>query len=95
MRLSIRNTILAVLVLALGFGPSACRKDAGGRAGTAAGKGDRMMEVKRGLFGRLADGEAIDIYTLTNKSSGIEARVMTYGATLVSLRLPEIGRAHV
>jgi len=89
MRLSIRNTILAVLVLALGFGPSACRKDAGGRAGTAAGKGDRMMEVKRGLFGRLADGEAIDIYTLTNKSSGIEARVMTYGATLVSLRLPD------
>ncbi len=40
------------------------------------------------LFGRLADGTAVDIYTLTNKS-GIEARVMTYGATLVSLRLPD------
>src|SRR4030042_1953286 len=39
------------------------------------------------LFGRLADGTAVDIYTLTNRS-GIEARVMTYGATLVSLRLP-------
>ncbi len=41
------------------------------------------------LFGRFADGEAVDIYTLTDKSSGIEARVMTYGATLVSLRLPD------
>ena len=40
------------------------------------------------LFGRLADGTAVDIYTLTNKS-GIEARVMTYGAILVSLRLPD------
>ena len=40
------------------------------------------------LFGRLVDGTAVDIYTLTNKS-GIEARVMTYGATLVSLRLPD------
>ncbi|HUT07418.1 MAG TPA: aldose epimerase family protein [Candidatus Latescibacteria bacterium] len=40
------------------------------------------------LFGRLADGTAVDIYTLANKSR-IEARVMTYGATLVSLRLPD------
>jgi len=40
------------------------------------------------LFGRLADGTAVDIYTLTNKS-GIEARIMTYGANLVSLRLPD------
>ncbi len=40
------------------------------------------------LFGRLVDGTAVDIYTLTNRS-GIEARVMTYGATLVSLRLPD------
>ena len=88
MRISVRNTTLAVLVLALAFGPFACRKDAGGLAGTAAGQGGRMMEVKRELFGRLADGTAVDIYTLTNKS-GIEARVMTYGAILVSLRLPD------
>jgi aldose 1-epimerase len=88
MRTSARNAALAVLVLALVFGTSTCRKDAGGQAGTAAGRGDRMMEVKRELFGRLADGTAVDIYTLTNKS-GIEARVMTYGATLVSLSLPD------
>jgi aldose 1-epimerase len=88
MKISVRNTILAVLVPALAFGTFACRKDASGPAGIAADKGGRMMEVKRELFGRLADGAAVDIYTLTNKS-GIEARVMTYGAILVSLRLPD------
>jgi len=89
MRISVRNTTLAVLVLALAFGTFACRKDAGGPAGTAADKGGHMLEVKRELLGHLADGAAVDIYTLTNKASGIEARVMTYGATLVSLRLPD------
>lgn len=47
-----------------------------------------MTQVKREVFGRLADGAAVNIYKLTNRS-GIEARVMTYGATLVSLRLPD------
>lgn len=88
MRTSAQKMTLAVLALALAFGTVACRKHAGGPAGTAADKGGQMLEVKRGLFGRLADGTAVDIYTLTNKS-GIEARVMTYGATLVSLRLPD------
>jgi aldose 1-epimerase len=46
------------------------------------------MPVKHEPFGRLPDGTAIDIYTLTN-AHGIEARIMTYGATLVSLRLPD------
>lgn len=88
MRTSAQKMTLAVLALALAFGTVACRKHAGGPAGTAADKGGQMLEVKRELFGRLADGTAVDIYTLTNKS-GIEARVMTYGATLVSLRLPD------
>jgi aldose 1-epimerase len=79
---------LAVLALALVFGTSACRKDAGGPGRNAVNKGGQMLEVKTAPFGRLSDGTAVDIYTLTNKS-GIEARVMTYGATLVSIRLPD------
>lgn len=47
-----------------------------------------MSQVTNTLFGRLPDGAAVDIYTLLN-ANGIEARVMTYGATLVSLRLPD------
>lgn len=39
------------------------------------------------LFGRVED-EKVEIYTLTN-AHGIEARIMTYGATLVSLKTPD------
>jgi aldose 1-epimerase len=43
--------------------------------------------IKRASFGRV--GEAtVEIFTLTN-AHGIEARIMTYGATLVSLKAPD------
>jgi len=47
-----------------------------------------MSQVTSGLFGRLPGGEAVEIYQLLNRN-GLEARVMTYGATLVSLKLPD------
>ena len=46
------------------------------------------MKIKRDHFGRLADGTAVDIYTLTN-ASGLEARITTFGAILVSLKVPD------
>lgn len=39
-------------------------------------------------FGRTKGGQAVEIYTLKNRR-GAEARVMTYGATLVSLKVPD------
>ena len=35
-----------------------------------------------------ANGKPVEIYTLTNKT-GMEARIMTYGGTVVSLRVPD------
>jgi aldose 1-epimerase len=46
------------------------------------------MAVQKAPFGKTADGKAVEIYTLTNKN-GLEARIMTYGATLVSLEVPD------
>ena len=43
---------------------------------------------KRESFGSTKGGEAVEIYTLRNRR-GAEARVMTYGATLVSLKVPD------
>jgi aldose 1-epimerase len=43
--------------------------------------------IIKASFGR-AGGQAVDIYTLRN-AHGIEARIMTYGATLVSLKTPD------
>ena len=39
-------------------------------------------------FGRTASGRLVEIYTLTN-SKGAEARIMTYGGTIVSLKMPD------
>jgi aldose 1-epimerase len=44
--------------------------------------------VTKEPFGKLADGMAIEIYTLRN-SKGAEARIMTYGGIVVSLKVPD------
>lgn len=46
------------------------------------------LNVRKDQFGKLADGRPVDIYTLTNPQ-GLEARVTPYGATLVSMRVPD------
>ena len=46
------------------------------------------MEIQKGLFGTTPDGTSIEIYTLVN-TKGLKARLMTYGATLVSLEVPD------
>lgn len=44
--------------------------------------------VKRSGFGSMPDGAGVSLYTLTN-SHGMEAKIMTYGGILVSLRTPD------
>jgi aldose 1-epimerase len=44
--------------------------------------------VRREDFGRTPDGRAVALYTLTNRG-GAEARVITYGGTIVSLKVPD------
>ena len=46
------------------------------------------MEIQKAPFGQTPDGAAVEIYTLTN-DKGLRARLMTYGATLVSLEVPD------
>lgn len=43
--------------------------------------------VQKQSFGKTADGKAVDIYTLTDGK--IEARIMTYGGIVVSLKTPD------
>ena len=82
-----KRTTLAAL-LALAFLVPACKNGTETPRAAAAGEGGPTMDVRKELFGRLPDGTAVDIYTLTNKA-GLEARVMTYGAILVSLKTPD------
>jgi aldose 1-epimerase len=86
--MSARKTALAALALVLVSFVPACKNGTETPQGTAAVQGGPTMDVKKEAFGRLADGTAVDIYTLTNRA-GIEARITTYGAILVSLKLPD------
>src|SRR5215813_571861 len=44
-------------------------------------------QITKAPFGTTG-GKPVDIYTLTN-SKGVEARIMTYGGTVVSLEVPD------
>jgi aldose 1-epimerase len=81
--------LLALIALFVLAGASACRKpETPPAADAAAAKGQPTMNVTKAPFGSLPDGTAVDIYTLVN-ARGLRARIMTYGATLVSLELPD------
>ncbi len=46
--------------------------------------------VTRSSFGAMPDGTAVDLFTLTN-GNGVEVRVITYGAIVVSIKTPDRG----
>lgn len=46
------------------------------------------VDVEKTEFGKTSEGVAVDLYTLTN-DSGMEVRVMTYGATLIGVDVPD------
>lgn len=79
---------LATAIMILGFGLSSCKKKTETASPEHPTKGAMAMEVKKEVFGVLPSGKTVDIFTLIN-AGGIEARVMAYGATLVSLNLPD------
>ena len=46
------------------------------------------MALQKMIFGQTAEGKRVDLYTLTN-SGGMEVKITTYGATVVSLVVPD------
>jgi aldose 1-epimerase len=46
------------------------------------------MTLQKLTFGQTADGKRVDLYTLTN-AAGMEVKITTYGATVVSLVVPD------
>ncbi|MCD4823302.1 MAG: galactose mutarotase [Phycisphaerae bacterium] len=45
------------------------------------------MDIKKELFGKLANGEEVDLYILTN-DNGLEVRITNYGGIITSLKTP-------
>ena len=50
-------------------------------------RGETKSNMQKQAFGK-TEGQSVELYTLTN-GNGIEARITNYGATLVSLRVPD------
>lgn len=46
------------------------------------------MNISKQLFGRTADGAAVDVYTLIN-DNGMEVKITNYGGIIVSLHTPD------
>jgi aldose 1-epimerase len=56
---------------------------------TSHGTGEqKAMSINTESFGKTPDGQEVNLYTLTN-TNGIRARIITYGAILVSLEVPD------
>ena len=49
---------------------------------------EREASIDRAPLGKLPDGTAVELFTLTN-AHGIEVRAITYGGIIVSLRVPD------
>ena len=56
--------------------------------GPAEAEMDKKAGVERGVFGKLDDGTAIEVFTLRN-SKGAAAKIITYGGTLSELWVPD------
>jgi aldose 1-epimerase len=61
---------------------------AGLLVGGATGAPAATPKITRTAFGKLPDGTAIELYTLSN-GRGMTAKIMTYGAILTSLDVPD------
>ncbi len=51
-------------------------------------KEEPSMNIQKQAFGKLPDGQEVDLYVMTN-GKGMSTKIMTYGATLVSLGVPD------
>jgi aldose 1-epimerase len=77
------NRLVGVLVLVAVVSVVSCGP-AGDESAGAPEEGEVMVES----FGKLPSGEEVSLYTLKN-SKGMEARIMTYGGIVVSLKVPD------
>lgn len=73
-----------LIVLAVAAGVAVSPGHAIGQASSPAG----VKPVSKAAFGKTKDGTPVEIYTLTNRR-GMTARIMTYGATLTELIVPD------
>jgi aldose 1-epimerase len=76
---------ICMLAFLMAIGPEFASSSPGGEAQTAAKKG---AHVDKAEFGKMPDGTVIEAFTLYN-TQGASAKIITYGATLTELHVPD------
>lgn len=77
-----RNVLFSVVGLSITVGLCSCQSQSVYKKGAA------KMDIQRQTFGKMSDGTEVELYTLTN-GNGVRAGIMTYGAIVVSLEVPD------
>ncbi len=78
---------MRIASLLLLFALAACTNNSVQNA-TPAAAAPKEGSVNKAEFGKTPDGEAVDVYTLTN-SEGMEVRAITFGGIITSIRVPD------
>jgi aldose 1-epimerase len=74
------ESLVTMALLVSWFAISLCLAQTSSSAGKHA--------IKKEVFGKLPDGNVVDVYTLTN-AQGMEVRIMNFGGIVLSLRVPD------
>src|SRR5687767_14060680 len=86
-----RAVVFAVLG-GLALAAAGCEQSGKSGKGRAAKPGAAAAAGEAGVvksdFGKTKEGEAVEMYTLTNKN-GVVAKLITYGASLTELHVPD------
>src|SRR5215475_12130812 len=67
---------------------AACSRDTTSTTATSTPMPTIKTFLTQGPFDRTPDDQTVDLITLRNQA-GIEVRIMTYGATILSLKTPD------
>lgn len=82
-----RNLLAGMLLVLTGFS-WACSGDSEKRTADTTTQEQKESAVVKSSFGKMPDGTAVDLYTLTN-SKGTELKITNYGATITSLKVAD------
>jgi aldose 1-epimerase len=88
MKRSKNHILLTAVLLSVAIVFCSCKKQPGAGDDSAYSKGTTKMDVQKEMFGKMPDGREVELYTLSN-ANGLKARIMSYGAIVISLEVPD------
>lgn len=80
--------VFLISVLTLIIMAASCVKKAENNKNISSNKGKVKMNIQKKIFGETSEGKEVELYTFNNEN-GVELKVMTYGATIISLKVPD------